>query len=41
VFPFGTGLVPSAVDHVDIYIKIVHRTLTTVVERYMLQVTAH
>jgi hypothetical protein len=30
VFPFGTGLVPSAVDHVDIYIKIVHRTLTTV-----------
>jgi hypothetical protein len=42
-FPFKyvalpTTLVPSQIDHVDFYIKIVHRTLTTVVQRYMLQV---
>ena len=28
----------SQIDHVDFYIKIVHRTLTTVAQRYMLQV---
>jgi hypothetical protein len=34
----GSGAL-SSVDHVDFYIKIVHRQASAIVQRYMLQVT--
>jgi hypothetical protein len=39
VFPFSSALDVTTVDHVDVYLKIVHRTLGTIVERYQLQIT--
>lgn len=39
IFPFSFALDVTTVDHVDVYLKIVHRTLGTIVERYQLQIT--
>lgn len=37
VFPFPAGVVHSQVDHIDIYLRIVHRSADALVERYMMQ----
>jgi hypothetical protein len=37
VFPFASLLTLSTVDHVDIYLKIVHRSADALVNRFLVQ----
>jgi hypothetical protein len=40
VFAFSSGVNRAQVDHMDIYLKIVHRSANALVERYLLQITS-
>ena len=37
VFPFSSGIDRTQIDHVDFYVRVVHRDPTSLVERFMLQ----
>lgn len=41
VFPFATDLDRSTVARTDVYLKMVHRSLDAVVERFLIQVATH